>query len=98
MATVPNCLEFQAMQGLGQLQGLGGLLGGSSTNIPQLQLQQLLQRPVYEHCEYGTTNNYISPRKTRKFTRINEKVSLAEGEMMKEPLDELRIVIAQWLD
>ena len=34
----------------------------------------------------------------RIFYRINQKVELREGEAIKEPLDELRIEVANWLN
>jgi len=83
--------QRQAQQA-SRASALGGILGGTSTDTADIEqsLQQYV--PLYPSPLPTPRHRLI------KFFRINEKVELSEGEMIKEPLDELRIKVAKWLN
>lgn len=97
-------LQMAQQQGLAQ-QGLSGGLQNIIDN-PQLGMAATSTG----ERSTATTDNYTllawsggEPQKlwtprNRTFYRINQKIELREGEEIKEPLDELRIEVAKWLN
>ena len=59
----------------------------SGTNAPQSWQQVHLGPPQWK-------NPY---NRLKRFFRINEEIQYNEGQIISEPLDELRIKVAEWL-
>ena len=83
-------------QGIGaSILGMGGAIGsamswyGNSTATDATPEVYQAQPPVYQ---------YKNPfNRLRRFFRINEEIQYNEGQLIYEPLDELRIKVATWL-
>lgn len=74
----------------------------------QAQMQQGIQQYQYQSAttnavpNYGsgwTVNPFIGIQKlVHKFFRINKEIQFTEGALFEEPLDELRLKVAKWLN
>jgi hypothetical protein len=60
------------------------------------KIYQYKDNAVYEHTPYGQGIKISKGRRPKFFWRVNEKVKNVEG-AEKNPLDELRIKVATWL-
>jgi len=83
---------------------LGGAIGGMFANGTNLAQQYDPTTTVVDYPQYLQPMSYSGgfdaslSKRTIKFNRINEVVEIAEGRKVSEPLDELRIKVAKWLN
>ena len=75
----------------------GGMLGSVSSDwgtTTSTQGMQQIYQTAFQPQQYSYKTDY---NRTLHFYRINERVSYNEGQIISEPLDELRIQVAKWL-
>jgi len=73
---------------LGTIANANGWYGNSTTTIPEAYQSQ----PSYDFHFPSVTDRII------RFFRINKAVEMYEGQKVEEPLDELRVKVATWLN
>ncbi len=72
----------------------GGLLGGLQGGLNQIDPKGIPFRQDVDRVAYRAPNEMKI-----RFHRVNELVEIHEGAIaIKEPLDELRIEVAKWLN
>jgi hypothetical protein len=71
----------------------------SQSGLPAYHPQEALAVPL-SRWENGAVSLEMETKKLRlkKFMRINEECKMVEGNKLFEPLDELRIDVADWLN
>lgn len=96
-----QALARQAQMGAQQAWGggpLGGFLEGMQLGAAQPHIDAMTGEPV----GMQKARPLFSERELHKFHRINEKATITKRDFkdrrFQEPLDELRIEVAQWLN
>lgn len=71
---------------------LGGLWQDMSTSTQQQSYQYYMQ------CPPAWSDPIVNAIRKVKFWRLNKVVEMNEGAKFEEPLDELRLKVARWLN
>jgi hypothetical protein len=99
IATVQQQIPSQFQH---QQYGLGVGLGAGMSDLAERQFQQQIAREsgMSQHTDMASAfNNPFSKARNRiiKFFRINEEIEVDEGSEPSDPVDQLRMQVAQWL-